>query len=57
MSLDHMLQDADLACSVVKRGISEVRIGCEPACRNPTHSVWHRLPVAAGHPHIEPCAQ
>lgn len=57
MSLNHMLPDADLACSVVKRSNSEVRIGCQPACRNPPHSVWHGLAVAAGHPHIEPYAQ
>lgn len=57
MSLNHMLPDADLACSVVKRGMSEVRIGCEPPYPNPPHFVWHGLAVAAGHPHIEPCAQ
>lgn len=56
MSLNHMLPDADLACSVVKRGMSEVRIGCEPPYPNPPHFVWHGLAVAAGHPHIEPCA-
>lgn len=49
MNLNPTLPDADLACTIVKRDHREVRIGCEPECRNPPSSPWHGLAVAAGH--------